>query len=140
MDVSLCRLHSQKPSFVHPHDSGLIRDRELRADHERKLLSDQLARDTGECRVRHFLDADPGVQETANLQVVVLLVFDVDISDLGASALVCETLFVGPRVTRQRIQCPLDFEKHLLLGQPPRLHSRGLECGLGARHQALKLR
>ena len=72
--------------------------------------------------------------------MAVLFVFNVDVRDLGAGALVSEALLIRPRVTRQRIQCPLDFEKHLLLGQPARLHSRGLECGLGARHQALKLR
>ena len=52
----------------------------------------------GKCRIRHFLDADPGVQETADLQVVVLFVFDVDVRDLRPRALVGQSLLIGPRI------------------------------------------
>src|SRR5579871_1900560 len=72
--------------------------------------------------------------------MAVLFVFNVDVRNLGTGALVSEALLIWARISRQRIQCPLDFEKHLLLRQSARLHPRGLECGLGARHQALKLR
>ena len=140
MNVSLRRLHAEKPPFIRAHDPALIRNRDFRANDKRKLLPDQFAGDTGECGVRHFLDADPGVEQTADFQIVVLFVLDIDIRDLCPCAFVSEPLTIRPPITQKRIHRPLDLEKHFLVGHAPRLHPSRFERRLGARHQALELR
>src|SRR5579871_892764 len=140
VDVYLRRLHTKKPAFVRAHDLALIGNRDLCADHQRKLLADQFSRDARKGRVRHFLHADPGVEEPADFQVVILFVLDVYIRDLSPRALVREALFIRPQIARKRIQRPLDFEEHLLMGHPAWLHTRRFERGLDSGHQTLKLR
>src|SRR5580700_12332512 len=101
MDISLCCLHTKKAPLIRAHDLALIRDRDFRADDKRKLMPDQLTGDTGECRIRHFLATDPGVEKTADFQVVVLFVLDVYVRDLLPCALVSKSLFIGPRIDHQ---------------------------------------
>ena len=71
--------------------------------------------------------------------MVVLLILDVHVGRLTASALIGHTLFVKPLVIAERLESPLYFQEHLLMGHSTRLLPGGFQRGLDPGHQAFEL-
>ena len=139
MNVALRRLHSEQTPLVGPHDSALIGNADLSAYDNRERLRHKFPHDTREGCIRHFLQTDPGVQQTADLEMVVLLILNVHVGCLRASALIGHTLFVKPLVIAERLESPLDFQEHLLISQSTRLMPGCSQRRLDPSHQALEL-
>src|SRR3954447_13862829 len=88
--IPLSCLHPPEPTFEMLQDFGLIGDCYFGIDGDRKVENEQLPKHSGERPVRQILHAHEGVQEPADLKIVLLLVLDACIRDLISSALVSE--------------------------------------------------
>ena len=69
---------------------ALVGEGDFRIDHERKIHDNELAQNPGESGIREVFQADPRIEQTADLEVVILFIFDVHVRHLASGALVPE--------------------------------------------------
>ena len=88
VDVALRREHLPQPALVLLHYLDLIRQAHFGIENQGKIHSQELPQDTGEGGVGQVLERDPGMQQAADLQVIIELVLDIDVGHLAARAFI----------------------------------------------------
>src|SRR5580704_8230240 len=71
---------------------ALVGKGDFRIDHERKIHDNKFAQNPGESGIREVFQADPRIEKTADLEVVILFIFDVHVRHLASGAFVPERL------------------------------------------------
>src|SRR5712692_3298283 len=90
MHVLLCSKHLSEPALVLLHCLYLVREDHLRVHNQGKIHHDEFTKDPGECRIWQIFQTNPGVEESADFEVIVEFVLDIHVGHLGSSALIPE--------------------------------------------------
>ena len=90
VEILLGGQHLPQATFVLLDRFGLVGKGNLGIDHQREIHDDKLTQDPGESGIRQVLQANPGIEQATDLQVVILLVLDIHIRGLASRALVPE--------------------------------------------------
>ena len=143
VDILLCRHHFAQAALVLLHRLGLIGKNNFRIDDDREVHHHQLPQHSREGGVGKVFQADPRVEQPADLEMLIQFVLDVDVRHLASRTLIHQAILSEERngivSFTERIEGPLDLQEDVVLGQPLDPHARGLQCGLNSGHEAVEL-
>jgi hypothetical protein len=131
VNVFLCRRHLTQAALVLLYGLCLIGQHDFRVKDDGKIHHHDLAQHAWEGGVGQVFQANERVQQATDLEVIIELVFDVDISHLTARTLVNEGRLrptIWQDIVRQRIECSLNLKEEVVMGHAFDLRAGRLEC------------